>query len=718
MTSSGSGNVLTAFAGRFFGRYEIIAPIGRGGMGEVYRARDTQLHREVALKILRCDSPREPDRVRRFEDEARALSQANHANVVAIYDVGREGQTPYLVTEFVDGQTLRAILAKGPVDISRALKYAVQIAYGLAAAHERGIIHRDLKPANIVITRHDEVKILDFGLAKLGHPEWDPRDLRDSTVTAPGLVVGTIAYMAPEQLEGSAVDARSDIFAFGVVLYEMITGTRPFTGASFASVAAAILRGEPRQFSGNARAVPGPLRAILRRCLEKSADARFQSARDLAFALEREQLAVPVPGVATLRWFLTRRLAVLSAGGVAAIAASLFAFRDAPMVKTTQQPAAVSIREVTRGVRTTGFAMSPDKRFVAYGAPGAEQQEILLKHLATDNELAILSERGAHTVSVRAFSPDGNYIFYRRSDGEGIAIKRISVVGGEPVTIAERRSISASFGVSPDGSRIAYATRDERQAGDIAHHLVYVAAADGTGETLLARIPREQREAIWDLAWAPDGKTIVATVSYPLGFAVAASPDATFGPPVPPSALLTIDTATGAVRRIALPESHRPLAVSWTRDGRGLLTTGHTSELMFVSWPGGRHELLNGISVPLMVTRVVDDSTLIGVTANEEINVWTLDTATQTANRVTYAVNTADGRSGLARLADGRVVFTVQSGPMDIALWTSRSDGNVRRALTHPPPGATHEHVTVSPDGEILYLSRSATPAGATSPAT
>ena len=271
--------------GTRIGPYEIVSSLGAGGMGEVYRARDSRLGREVALKVLPAAVSADRDRVKRFEQEAVAAGALSHPNVLSIYDVGKHEGAPYLVSELLEGESLASELAAGRLSVRRALEYAVQIAKGLAAAHERGILHRDLKPSNVFVTPEGHVKILDFGLAKLITSQAE-RNLTSSPTsgTAPGAVLGTLGYMSPEQLRGQTVDPRGDIFSFGAILYEMVAGRRAFRGESAADVMSAILRDDPPFPVGDR--VPSSLQRLMRRCLEKNPAQRYQSARDLAFDLE------------------------------------------------------------------------------------------------------------------------------------------------------------------------------------------------------------------------------------------------------------------------------------------------------------------------------------------------------------------------------------------------------------------------------------------------
>jgi serine/threonine protein kinase len=269
--------------------YEVVEQIGAGGMGEVYRARDTRLGRDVAIKILPSNFGDDPDRQRRFEQEARATAGLNHPNIVAIYDVGAHDGSPYIVTELLEGETLGERLRGGALPVRKTIEYGIEIARGLAAAHNHTLIHRDLKPDNIFITKDGRVKILDFGLAKFLAAE-EPQDGGNLPTldvhTTPGVVLGTVGYMSPEQVRGQTADHRADIFSFGAVLYEMVSGNRAFRGSTPADTMSAILKEDPPDLSETNRVVSPGVDRIVRHCLEKNREERFQSARDVAFGLE------------------------------------------------------------------------------------------------------------------------------------------------------------------------------------------------------------------------------------------------------------------------------------------------------------------------------------------------------------------------------------------------------------------------------------------------
>jgi Tol biopolymer transport system component len=359
-------------AGTRLGPYEILSPLGAGGMGEVYRARDDRLKRDVAVKVLPASFSNDPERLRRFEQEAQAAGSLNHPGITAVYDFGTHEGAPYIVTELLEGETLRARIAAGALPSRKALDYAAQLARGLAAAHEKGIVHRDLKPENVFVTRDGRVKILDFGLAKLKEsdlPEAGQTQLPTAAAgTEPGVVLGTMGYMSPEQVRGRPADRRSDIFSFGAILYEMLSGQRAFRAETAADTITAILTKEPPDPSQTNRDVPPGLERIVRHCLEKNPEERFESARDLAFDLEAlsgisgSAAAVPsAPAVARLRRPIALPLAALVA--VAGMAAAYFAGKRAGYVKPP------SFRQITfrRGqIQSARFA--PDGQTILYSA--------------------------------------------------------------------------------------------------------------------------------------------------------------------------------------------------------------------------------------------------------------------------------------------------------------------------------------------------------------
>jgi hypothetical protein len=372
-------------AGTRFGDCEILGPLGAGGMGEVYRARDQSLGREVAVKVLPEELASDPERLRRFEQEARAAAALNHPNILIVCRFGTtESGAPYLVTELLQGQTLRERLQQGAIAVRKTVDYGSQIARGLAAAHDRGIVHRDLKPENLFLTRDGLVKILDFGLAKLTRP--DPEG-GDSTVanfgsTEAGVVLGTVGYMSPEQVRGFAADGRSDIFSLGAICYEMISGKRAFEGHTAADTMSAILKEEPAELSSSVRNLPPALGRIVHRCLEKDPSERFQSARDLAFNLEMLSRDESGPAPAIPRDTVRRKLSpmILLIAIILAAAAGFFVART---VVRTEDRKPVALRRLTDFVGMEEFpALSPDGKSVAFTADLGGRRQVWVRLLS------------------------------------------------------------------------------------------------------------------------------------------------------------------------------------------------------------------------------------------------------------------------------------------------------------------------------------------------
>ncbi len=451
-------------AGTRLGSYAIIKPLGAGGMGEVYRARDTRLDRDVAIKVLPASFGDDPQALARFEREAKSVANLSHPNILAIFDFGRtdcaDGGRPgvtYAVMELLEGETLRERLATAPLPPRKAIEYAVQVARGLAAAHDRGFVHRDLKPENLFVTLDDRVKILDFGLAKPLDLGTSAATMADAAPTAVGTVMGTIGYMAPEQLRGHAVDHRSDIFAFGAVLHEMLTGRRAFHGESPADTISAILNREPVDLDADRVTVPPALERIVRRCLEKKPELRFQSAHDLAFALET--LSASTPGAAavapqertTVRAHPRLPWAIAAGAVIAAAAAIAFAVRGRPREVPWQTFTAITD---AAGIETAP-SLSPDGTTVAYATQAQGTWDIYVQRVGGRRALPVAAEV-ERDEQAPAFSPDGSLIAYHdRGTSGGIFVAGAT---GE----SSRRLTDFGFhpAWSPDGRRIAFCTEE------------------------------------------------------------------------------------------------------------------------------------------------------------------------------------------------------------------------------------------------------------------
>jgi serine/threonine protein kinase len=412
---------VTLLPGTKLGDYEVKALVGAGGMGEVYRARDTRLQRDVAIKVLPCLYAGDSDRLKRFEQEARAAAALNHPNILAVHQLGTYEGAPYLVSELLEGGTLRDQLVRGPMLFRKAVDAAVQVARGLAAAHEKGIVHRDLKPENLFLTKDGRIKILDFGLAKLIQPSaLHGQSEATASITEAGIVMGTVGYMAPEQVGRQTADHRSDIFAFGSVFYEMLSGKRAFQRPTSAETMSAILNEDPPALSQITPNLPPALQRVVHRCLEKNPDQRFQSASDLAFALE----------------------ALSDSGGLSVSTASA---------------------QRTTRVRSVWWAASALSISIAMF--GFFRWEMSGPKLPVDPSRWVQITNFPDSVSQPAFSPDGNILAFIRGPstfyGKGQVYVKL-LPNGEPKQLTHDEYMKMSPVFSPDGSRIAYTTVDDQ----------------------------------------------------------------------------------------------------------------------------------------------------------------------------------------------------------------------------------------------------------------
>ena len=512
-------------SGYRLGPYEIEAPIGAGGMGEVYRARDTRLRREVAVKVLPGSFSQDPDRLRRFEQEARAASALNHPGILTIHDFGEHEGSPYVVSELLEGEDLRQRMAGAPLSVRKALDYAAQIARGLAAAHERGIVHRDLKPENLFVTRDGRVKILDFGLAKLTEPERPEHsgsEVNTRTAgTEPGVVMGTLGYMSPEQVRGQPADHRSDIFSFGAVLYEMLSGKRAFAGGSAADTMSAILREEPPDLATAEPSLSPALDRIVRRCLEKDPQHRFHSAHDLAFALESVTGTTgAASAVATSSELPTgkRRTALVRTGAMAllitlaAAAAWLAGYRlvrsGAGRPAGTGAIAGATFQQLTTQSGVELFpTISPDGKTVVYVAYSSGNADLYLQRVDGRNAINLTRDTPEDDIQP-AFSPDGSQIAFRSERGGG----GIFLMGATGESV--RRLTDSGFNPawSPDGKEIVVADEGVQTplSRNVTSHLWAVDVATGAKQIVTPGGADQQRwsgDAVQP-SWSPHGHRI------------------------------------------------------------------------------------------------------------------------------------------------------------------------------------------------------------------
>jgi len=668
--------------GRRLGPYQIIAPLGTGGMGEVYRARDTRLGREVAVKILPQYLAEDADRSQRFEQEARVLSALNHPNLLAIYDVGVQDGVHYLVSELLDGLTLRQRLSEGALPQRKTVEYGVQIAKGLAAAHDKGVVHRDLKPANLFVTKDGRAKILDFGLAKMADAA-APVETSAPTLnggTDPGVVMGTVGYMSPEQVRGQHADHRSDIFAFGAVLYEMLSGKRAFHKPTSAETMAAIMNEDPPAITQAGQTVSPALQRVVQRCLEKSPEQRFQSASDLAFALEAlSDSGSAATSSMTPAESRRRRARVIAARIAVAILAAVAVWQwQAPAVPVVESATQLTNDGEAKlgGVQTDGTRV-----YFNEGVTGSQK-------------IAQVSVEGGDTaqVATNLLSPVINGI---TADGSALLVSAGSAIQNPlwslPLPAGEARRLgdiqATDAGLFPDG-RVIYTLGSA----------IYSAAKDGSEPRKLAEAP--QNYALRPRV-SPDGKHIVfSTIElFQWDRIYQANAD-----------------GSGLRQILHAGEGDLPgqiCCAKWALDGGYLLFLGKREGRSDLWALPARSSFWHRTAAPVRLSNgplSYDDA----VPGRDGKKIFAIGTHRR-GELVRYDPISRQFLPYLGGISafsptfsrDGKwMAYTSYS---EHNLWRSRSDGSDRQQLTYPPMEATF--AVISPDGSQVAFS---TPDGST----
>lgn len=634
--------------------FEIIAPLGAGGMGEVYRARDTALKREVAIKVLPADWSRDPDRLRRFQQEAQAAAALNHPNIVSIFHVGEHDGSPYIVTELLQGETLRDHLMRGPLRMREVLDLGKDIARGLATAHDAGVIHRDLKPENLFLTKDGRVKILDFGLAKLQSVKTASAD--GPTVsyrerTSPGQVLGTVGYMSPEQVRGEPADARSDIFAVGAILHEMLTGQRAFRKATSAETMSAILNEDPPPIAQSASLTPPGLQRTVNRCLAKSPEQRFQHASDLAFALEAlsesgDSSAITVDKATRPRWPWIA-VALMAAAVVSAIA---IWWSFPPAV-----PVVESIRQLTDDGEQklgSGAVLATDGARIYFNEGSTGSMRLAQVSVTGGRTATIESRQG--DAWLEGISPDGSALLAFLSPGSNIEapLWSIPIPAGEPRRLGDTEVSCATY--FPDGRLLL-----------IKGSALFIANKDGSNPRPLATL----NGLAWYPSVSPDGKRIVVTND---------------------------PNSKGALTEVAADGSVPPRALGrgmawgiWSSDGKYLIyETPHMlgSDLWALPMQTGWFRrstkpvrLTNGALLFASSVPSRDGKQIFTIGNKPRSEMVHFDTKTH------QFLPFFEGMSAISPTFSGDGKWVEYTSYPDHTLWRSRTDGTDRMQLTFPP---------------------------------
>src|SRR5258706_4987310 len=729
-------------AGKNIAHYRIVRLLGEGGMGKVYLAEDTKLHRRVSLKFLSTHFTQDHERLRRFEQEARAVSALNHPNILTIHEIGEVDGHRFIATEFIEGQTLRERL-RSSMDIGDALDVSIQVASALVAAHRVNIVHRDIKPENIMI-RHDDglVKVLDFGLAKMSVPRSSKAEIdreaetRMRANTAPGVVMGTVAYMSPEQARGDTVDERTDIWSLGVVFFEMLAGCSPFVAGTSNEVISAILAKTPApSLARFAHDVPARLEEIVEKSLTKNRDERYQTSKDLLIDLKRlKQSLEPRPGIersaspeikrnaqaATVKAagekagmnvaiapstssaeyivgemrrhkrgvLITAAVLLLIIGGLAYGLIELWRHQQ-PRAKVSSQ--SMKITRLTDSGKATAGAISPDGNYVVYVREDEGKVGLWLKQVGQATEREIVSPTDRQIVGP-TFSRDGSLIYYTApsdNDEETGALYQIPTLGGTSRKVSE--NIFGPVGLSSDGKRLAFVRTVQG-----AHHVysLIVANVDGTGEQTLVR---KEGQAYLDNGptWSPDGKTIVC--------GAAVGPDFLFESIV----VIPVD---GSQERWMTPHrwSHISSTV-WLGDGSGLMALAlenHTAELQIwhISYPGGEVQRvtndLNGyLEGSLSIT--ADSIAIVAAQEDSSSRIWVAPVGEGEDRATQITAGKFDGLNAVALTPEGDILYVFKtSGHSNISV--RNQDGTERKQLTADSAGKMLPQM--APDGRHIVF--------------
>ena len=739
--------------GTRFGRYQIRSPIGAGGMGEVYLAEDTELERTVALKVLPEGVASDQQRMQRFVQEAKSASALNHPNILTIYEVGRADSIRFIATEFINGVTLRQQMTAANITLSEALNISIQICDALSAAHSAGILHRDIKPENVMVRPDGYIKVLDFGLAKLTERPLNPdteAPTRALVHTDPGMVMGTARYMSPEQARGLAVDARTDIWSLGAVLYEMVAGRPPFEGATTGDVISAVLNKEPLPLARYQPGAPEALEWIVTKALTKDKEGRYQTAKELLtdlrrlkqrleFEAEMERSVSPdktsgtMPAMSTVSGqeaaieTQTREPAMRTAevgqahttatsaeylvseikrhkGGAIALAAALvlaFAAVSFALYKFLGQRKSapsfqnMKVTKLTNTGKVTIAAISPEGKYVVHAVDDGGVESLWVRQVATSSNVQIVAPAEASYRGI-TFSADGNYIFYVLNEKNSpiSIVYQLPILGGTPRKLLE--DIDGSMTLSPDGRRFAFV----RNYPSKRESVLLIANVDGSNEQILGT--RKDPSAFrWGArvgpAWSPDGKVIAC----PVRNGGESNSDSY-------QTVVIVGVEGGAEKPVTTQKWRWVEQVTWLSDGSGLiLTAGDQSpnssgQIWHLSYPGGEvRKVTNDLNDYTGVSITADSSTLVTVQSVTLGDFWVAPNGEASKARQITSNKSTDGSAVLSWTPDGRIVYTSRvSGHSDI--WIMNADGSGQKQLTH---NAGDNYIPiVTPDGRYIVF--------------
>jgi serine/threonine protein kinase len=722
--------------GKKLGRYNIREKIGAGGMGEVYLATDEKLNRSVALKVLLPEFCCDEERVERFKLEAKAASALNHPNIITIHEIDQFDEQLFIATEFVDGETLRDLIEKGELSQIDSIKIAEQVADALAVAHESHIVHRDIKPENIMIRRDGYAKILDFGLAKPLQHLAQSASGEEATVqmikTQPGMVMGSVRYMSPEQARGKSTDERTDVWSLGVVLYEMLSGKNPFEGETTSDSLAALIYVEPMPLKD----IPEELQRIMRKALKKKADERYQSIKD--FALDLRDLRADIEhdsaehklnnltrAINTARhdtsenktlihrtlsadndtaaqaskWSKTQ-INTTSAGknrwlmplGLIALVAVLgmTAWHVVPKYFGNNAPKfqSISIDQLTNQGNSFTSAISPDGKLVAFVNVQDGRQSLVVRQIATETTLEVVppSFQGFYQPT---FTPDGNFIYYVTEDKGIGTLFQVSSLGKDSKKILLDVDSPVTF--SPDGKKLAFIRHDPTEGGDT----VFVANNDGTNLEPFLHTKDVGYDKFTAVAWSPDGEEMMVGVMK------------LAGEPVQKMKVATVGIKDKRLELLGENGWYKSNSFQWMKDNSGLVFTGKansegTMQVWFQSFPDGAlKQITNDTSDYASLSISADGNAIIANKIDTISSIWSLASGSKDLKQIADESKTLIGE-GISQMPDGRILFSRKTGKEVNIFAMKESDGGEKQ-LTKD--SGNNMFPAASPSGKYIVFS-------------
>jgi serine/threonine protein kinase len=697
------------YAGTQFGRYEIRSKIGEGGMGEVYSALDQELDRSVAIKLLPTEFTADADRKSRFRQEAKVVSSLNHPNIITIYEIGENEHGSFLATEFVEGRTLREIIKHESLTLPRILRIVEQTANALVAAHQAGIVHRDIKPENIMVRQDLIVKVLDFGLAKPISMTNDDNSSENKTL--PGTVMGSARYMSPEQARGREVDARTDVWSLGVVLYEMLIGRVPFDGETTADTIAAVVYKEPEPLGELMPNLPPELMRIVRKALQKDRDERYQDIRDLALDIKellselehansggRSGASISSPNFSENPTMIHRTVSAdhrtegHTAAASGAFSGAVSGISQAPVRSALGALAVILLLtvlalgfyswygsgsglaadafarpQITR-IDTDGHAMlpamSPDGKYVAYVSGEFGSRSLVVRQLATDSTITLVPATNLNLQSI-SFSPSGDHVYFTETNSDQLlsTLYQVPTLGGSPKKLVE--DVDGAITFSPDAKRFAFIRYVPKTNSDV---VVVVDAETLERSELISTAGTDYHFFVNRLAWSPDGEFILAGAGHrQSGFVTGMD-------------VVSIPVAGGGVRALNTRQFFTVNNMAWFADGSGFVFTGRVNQndptqIWLATYPGGElHQVTNDFNDYLDLGIAADGKTIVTVKGDTTGSLWKYSIADKTAVQLTSDSRNTEGKYGVIQRPDGSLLFTRSAGK-EADIWQADAEG-------------------------------------------